>query len=368
MDFLDIILDRRKGGGGGGGASHWDDLEGKPFGEEKEVFGVVDVLINRVIFLADTSVTNGGYMGGISIPKFTADYINTRPTLRIVFNGDEYICECREHEVGGVCWGNFTLAGWQTEDEFCGNMPFLLTYNNGTPKVYTRSFTRHAISVEEWGRVTTITTLDERCLPDSVKNNNADMMVVYLLPASAKGEYYVHPVNIGAKQLAVRNASATGSRSLVPIESITDEEASALKGTGINIAGKYFNIQNANSGSAGNASLYLSTKAIVSSGDIVYPTWGKALTVDELNAIDPATVFVATVMRTTASSDGGTNYMWEMTTNLAWWRVNTDGTIYIRDICFGLGDAVADITGDTPTKAEFNALLASLRKAGVIAY
>ena len=33
MDFLDIILDRRRGGG----ASHWDDLEGKPFGDKAVV-------------------------------------------------------------------------------------------------------------------------------------------------------------------------------------------------------------------------------------------------------------------------------------------------------------------------------------------
>ena len=84
MNFHDILMLRGfvGGGSGGGGATTWDELEGKPFGEEE------------IIVLPETQLTfadvGGGAMGTIvelaTAPSATGAYT-------VIYNGEAYSCQ-----------------------------------------------------------------------------------------------------------------------------------------------------------------------------------------------------------------------------------------------------------------------------------
>ena len=78
------------------------------------------------------------------------------------------------------------------------------------------------------------------------------------------------------RNLTVKVASATGSTSVTLQEALSEEEAEALKGRYIIIAGKKFMVRSANAGTSGTATLSLDSAAVQSAGDIIYPGEGGA--------------------------------------------------------------------------------------------
>lgn len=105
MNFHDILMLRGfvgGGGGSGGGATTWDELEGKPFGEEE------------VIVLPETELTFADDAPAMFVPLTSVDGSGV---YTVTFDGAVYECTPIVATAGWYILGNGSIAGLDDSGE-----------------------------------------------------------------------------------------------------------------------------------------------------------------------------------------------------------------------------------------------------------
>lgn len=157
------------GGSGGGGVTHWDDLEGRPFGKEIEEIVLLDEtstegLTLQKFFLAADDGTDNTYECYLLPVPSTFIYGGFAPRI-VIFDGEEYECVKKAYNGGSSSssiGSVFSLDG-SVDD---GNSPFAIIYQPMLAKVglYVKDTSvPHTIKIYQ--QDVTITQLPEEFLP-----------------------------------------------------------------------------------------------------------------------------------------------------------------------------------------------------------